>query len=115
MSAMLSTTLSWSSRQTPHLRAREPCADEPRSHAWLPTRGERTAIPRGCYGDGFYLVFRENTYGAATIQVAQGQGAIRPLRCRAPPNVRLGADNDAGNSARARIVVGARHSHAGEC
>src|SRR5262249_3545595 len=101
MSAMLSTTLSWSSRQTPHLRAREPCADEPRSRAWLETRGERTAIPRGCYGDGFYLVFRENTYGAPTS--------------RAPPNVRLGADNDAGNSARARIVVGARHSHAGEC
>ena len=52
----------------------------------MPVRLGWSHVPAGeaIFGDilivlafiGFYLVFRENTYGAATVQVTEGQKVI---------------------------------------
>jgi protein-S-isoprenylcysteine O-methyltransferase Ste14 len=58
---------------------------------------------------GFYRVFRENTYGGATIELTPGPNGRddRPLRGGPPPDVPLGAPDASGYSPLLGLLVGA--------
>jgi hypothetical protein len=66
---------------------------------------------------GFYVVMRENTYSAATIQVENDQKVIStgPYAVHTAPDVHGCLDDDAGHAARAWFVVGSSDAGAVCC
>jgi hypothetical protein len=82
--------------------------------AWSPVPSYISLAGDGLVAFGFlfiFFVFKVNTYGASTIQIAEGQKVIdRSVRSRAPPNVRWGSRHAYRCTACTRLMVGTVHA-----